>query len=388
MSKTEQVSAKEILGMIPDETLNFLSAQKKVDHKVHKLKGAVIFKLLIYSLLTNRQASLRVLETVFNSYKFKAITGLDEETQTRFNSIRDRIATISPDYFKGLFQFCINRFSKQLQNSSSNILRYDSTMVAISAQLLDIGFKAGDKTNKKQIKFSIGFDGLLPRSAQLFSEKEHTSEERTLAELLLQDSHDPDDIVVFDRGVQKRSTFCKITSKQVAFVGRLNVGAKMQLISHNVLPQVNDTENSLTIEEDVNVYLFSSHKITEYPFRVIKGLINKTGEPIWFVTNIPDMDPYQIAATYKKRWDIEVFFKFLKQELNFDHILVRTTNGLEVTLYSTLIAAILLIAYKEINGLKGYKIVKLKFALELEAELIKEIVIQCGGDPTKFKKSP
>lgn len=380
----KQVRAKEILGMIPDEMLDFFSAQKNVDHKVHKLNGAIMFKLLVYSLLTNSQASLRVLENVFNSYKFKAITGLDEDIQTRYNSIRDRIATIPSDYFKDLFHFCCNRFSKQLQGVSSNILRYDSTMVAIGAQLLDIGFKAGDKTNKKQIKFSIGFDGLIPRSAQLFSEKEHTSEEKTLAELLLQDSLGPENIVVFDRGVQKRITFSKITSKQIAFVGRLNVGARMQLISHNVVPQIDTSEKSLTIEEDVNVYLFGSQEITEYPFRVIKGRINKTNDPIWFVTNIPNMDSYQIAAIYKKRWDIEVFFKFLKQELNFDHILVKTTNGLEVTLYSTLIAAILLIAYKELNGLKGYKIPKLRFSLELEEELIKEIIILCGGDPMKY----
>ena len=386
--KAKQVRAKDIMDMIPDEMLDFLTVQGKVDHKVHKLKGGIIFKLLIYSLLTNRQASLRVLETVFNSYKFKAIVGLDEQTQTRFNSIRDRIATIRSDYFKDLFQFCLERFSKQLQSVNGNILRYDSTMVAISTQLLDIGFKAGDKTTKKQIKFSIGFDGLFPRSAQLFSEKEHTSEERTLAELVLQDLHGPDDIVVFDRGVQKRSTFCKITSKQIAFVGRLNVGARMQPINQNPIPQIDTSEKSLTIEEDSNVYLFAKNEVTEYPFRVIKGRINKTAEPIWFVTNIPGMDPYQVATIYKKRWDIEVFFKFLKQELNFDHILVRTTNGLEVTLYTTLIAAILLIAYKELNGLKGYKIVKLRFALELEADLIKDIIVLCGGDPTKFNKPP
>lgn len=375
--------------MIPNEILDFMSVKTKVDHKVHKLNGSVIFKLLIYSLFTNRQASLRVLESVFNSYKFKAAVGLSTEVQTRYNSIRDRIATIRADYFKDLFDFCVERFSKQLQNDNGHILRYDSTMVAISAQLLDIGFKSGSKTNKKQIKFSVGFDGLLPRSARLFSSIEHTSEERTLAELVLQDVHGPKDIVVFDRGVQKRSTFCKISDKAISFVGRLNVGARMELISQNpISPIIESSKHSLVIEEDSNVYLFGKEKITKYSFRVVKGHIRKTGEPIWFLTNIADMDAYQIADIYKKRWDIEVFFKFLKQELNFDHILVRTPNGLEVTLYATLIAAILLTAYKELNNLKGYKILKLRFALELEEELIKEVIILCGGDPTKMNKSP
>jgi transposase len=377
------------MDMIPDEMLDFLSVQTKVDYKVHKLTGAVIFKLLIYSLLTNRQSSLRVLESVFNSYKFKAAVGLNNEDNTRFNSIRDRIATIRSDYFKNLFDFCSERFSKQLKNANGHILRYDSTMVAISAQLLDIGFKAGEKTTKKQIKFSIGFDGMLPRSAKLFSGKEHASEERTLAELVLEVTHAPTDIVVFDRGVQKRESFCKISSKAISFVGRLKVGARIELISQNPIPEVKEQLNySVIVEEDSNIYLFDKEKVTKHTFRLIKARIVSSGDPIWFVTNIIDLDAYQIADIYKKRWDIEVFFKFLKQELNLDHILVRTVNGLEVTLYATLIAAMLLTAYKELNNLKGYKILKIKFVLELEEELLKEIITLCGGDPNKMKRPP
>ncbi|WP_345085648.1 IS4 family transposase, partial [Nemorincola caseinilytica] len=359
--------------MIPDDMLDFLSVQTQVDHKVHKLRGNIIFKLLIYGLLTNRQASLRVLESVFNSYKFKASVGLNEKDRTRFNSIRDRIATIRSEYFKMLFEFCLERFSKQLHNSNKHILRYDSTMVAISARLLNIGFKAGDKTTKKQVKFTIGFDGLLPRSGKVFTEKEHTSEERTLGKLILEDIQGPDDIVVFDRGVQKRSTYRGLNDKNVSFVGRLNVGAKAKTINQNLIPLTDNSDKSLTIEEDNIVFLYSSGDIVECPFRLIKGRIHKTQKPIWFLTNITELDAYEIADIYKRRWDIEVFFKFLKQELNLDHILVRTVNGLEVTLYVTLTAAILLMAYKELNGLTGYKITKLKFALDLEEELIKEI---------------
>jgi hypothetical protein len=50
-------------------------------------------------------------------------------------------------------------------------------------------------------------------------------------------------------------------------------------------------------------------------------------------------------------------------------------------LYVTMILAILLTVYKKKNKLKGFKLVKLKFANELETELIKHIVIICGGNP-------
>ena len=46
-----------------------------------------------------------------------------------------------------------------------------------------------------------------------------------------------------------------------------------------------------------------------------------------------------------------------------------------------MIISILLIVYKKLNELKGYKIPKLKFAKELEVLIIKDIVEKCGGNP-------
>ncbi|PZU91643.1 MAG: hypothetical protein DI529_00310 [Chryseobacterium sp.] len=81
-----------------------------------------------------------------------------------------------------------------------------------------------------------------------------------------------------------------------------------------------------------------------------------------------------VADIYKQRWEIEVFFRFIKQNLNFSHLLSRNINGVKVIMYMTLITSILLIVYKKINELKGYKIPKLKFAQELEVLIIKDIV--------------
>jgi hypothetical protein len=47
----------------------------------------------------------------------------------------------------------------------------------------------------------------------------------------------------------------------------------------------------------------------------------------------------------------------------------------------TLILSILLIAYKKINKLSSYKIAKIKFSIELESEIVKQIVLLCGGNP-------
>lgn len=59
------------------------------------------------------------------------------------------------------------------------------------------------------------------------------------------------------------------------------------------------------------------------------------------ITNDFTSDAITIANEYKVRWSIEVFFKFLKQNLSFAHLLSVNLNGIKVTLYMTLIMALL-----------------------------------------------
>jgi IS4 transposase len=130
--------------------------------------------------------------------------------------------------------------------------------------------------------------------------------------------------------------------------------------------------------------LFKEHSVrATYPLRCIEGSRTEDGQEIAFITNIEELSAADITLIYKRRWDIEVFFKFLKQELNFSHLINRSENGIKVMLYATMIAAILLLTYKELNGLKGYKIMKQRFVNDLERLLMKDFVILCGGDPNK-----
>lgn len=84
---------------------------------------------------------------------------------------------------------------------------------------------------------------------------------------------------------------------------------------------------------------------------------------------------------YKKRWDIEVFFCFLKQELNLSHITSTSEKGMQVILYMTMITSMLVLIYKRLNQV-GYKTAVRRIALELNEYIIKLIVQYCDGDPS------
>lgn len=141
---------------------------------------------------------------------------------------------------------------------------------------------------------------------------------------------------------------------------------------------------TLIIESDQKVQLYSERGKAKNILRLIKATQKSNGDKIYFVTSITDLSAKEISKIYKNRWGIEVFFKFLKQELNFSHFINRSANGIAIVMYTTPIAAILLLVYKKTNKLKGYKIMKQKFVQELEWNILTEIVILAGGNPEKL----
>ncbi len=109
------------------------------------------------------------------------------------------------------------------------------------------------------------------------------------------------------------------------------------------------------------------------------------------ISNIDNLDAFELAFMYRRRWDIEVFFRFIKQAMGraafrFSHLISRNENGIKVMAMIILIAAMIILFYKNINNLKGYKIPKMKFANELHLVLMKEIIIRCNGDPDLLEK--
>lgn len=123
------------------------------------------------------------------------------------------------------------------------------------------------------------------------------------------------------------------------------------------------------------------------PFRLIVGQ-SKT-EPkrqYWFITNDFKMTAREVADAYRRRWDIEVFFRFIKQELNISHLVSLNKNGMQVILYMALIVAMLVLIYKKANNI-GYKTAKRRFAMEIRNLAIAMIVVQCGGNPAVVFKT-
>lgn len=385
MDKICFMDVSKILSLLPESLLTELADDTAVNRYSKKLQGELVFKLLLHCILSHKDNSLRTMESAYESIGFNILNAGRKKQQIRYSSISERLSTINPVYFEKIYHCCLEIYGGLLHKKTPSIIRFDSTIVALSSKLLKVGYhlKGGDADHMRQLKFTIGYSD-LPIVAKFYSEQNFNSENVALRETIL--SFEPDKnkgIHVFDRGLNSRKTYDTLTEKKIPFVTRANTNSKIKEVTGNSIIKPIETSTLLIIRDTV-VYMFSEgSKIAKHPIRFIKCVQKSTNEQICFVSNIYDLSAESITTLYRQRWDIEVFFKFLKQELNFSHLINRSENGIRVMLYATLIATTLLLVYKKKNNLNGYKIMKLKFVQELEKELVKNFVKMCGGDPKK-----
>jgi len=382
------MKVQKIISLLPEGLLDELAQQTKVDRYAKKLRGELLFKLLLHCILSHKDNSLRTMESAFESVAFRLLNAGKKKNSVRFSSISERLNTINPDYFEKIYQTCIAIYSKRLPKQKPQVVLFDSTIVALSTRLLQTGYclKGGHAAHMRQLKFTIGFNG-IPVSAHLYRHPSYTSEDVALRESIL--NHPVTDVKtirIFDRGILSRKTHDTFTEQNIPFISRINCNSKHEVVKKNSLSKPMKTE-SLLLKSDRWIYLFSQGSIrANHPVRCIAATKKSTAEEILFVSNIQDLTAAEITMLYKQRWDIEVFFKFLKQELNFSHLINRSENGIRVILYSTLIAAIILLVYKTTNQLNGYKIMKQRFVHDLEKSLLTTFVELCGGNPKLVDK--
>ena len=404
--KRENITVRQLLKGIPDSEHEDMGSYHLVDHYAKKLKGKDVFHLLLYGLLTDKvDMSLRVLETLYKEDKrYHTLVGLPSDATIDHSSIGTRLGRIKLGYFKDLYGYCCDQMKEYYspkQIKGHDIVRFDSTLIALSSKLLQFeGMGNGRKSKKKkasgeaekgekrEVKFTVGFNGLLPKVVKFFNEKSYLNENLALGNVVLNAALSDNEIAVIDMGLNARKTLEKFSLNDIRFVLRTKPNTKFEIVKELTpiaadKPIVTDT---LAIEQDLEVYLFmrGGHEKTKATFRLVVATILKTGEKICFLTNLMDKDafsPADIAQIYRARWEIETFFKFLKQHFNLKHFMAHNANGIQVVLYVTLIAAMLIYIFKKANEIESYKIAKLKFALHLELILTQLLIEQCGGNP-------
>lgn len=372
--KTKVVSVDDLLSLIGGSVLDDIVNELQSDKWVSKLKTGTVFKLILYSILDSERISLRVMETNYNSPMFKALEAC-AIGETSHSSLRDRLVNIDVRFFERLYDQSMQVLSshydsKQLEGY--NIKRYDSTMIAVFSHLLE-GMQVGNTSKKKnQVKLTTELQNDFQVRMRFSKDQSDLGEEVALKTLIEQSVHEKEDLIVFDRGLKSRDTFVAFKDK-CQFVTRLNDKNRYKFIGICEPVDTPDLQGhgSLEFIQDSIVYLYGEgNKLVQEEFRLIEVKRRKDDKSLFFLTNIIHLPANIIADIYKMRWQIEVFFRFLKQEMNLTHFVCNDINAIQVMIYTTLITAMLILIYKKKNDIKSYKIAKIQFFKELEATIL------------------
>lgn len=400
MKKGQKIGVAHLISFIPEALLANLSNQTNVDYYAKVLHGKKMFYLLLYGIVENERLSQRSLEDTFNDPVFKLLFNLDENESIRRSSISERLSKINPDYFKQIYDCIYDQFSNiysSLSQHKYNLIRVDSSIVSDTAGKLQQGL---DNSGKKAVKYTVAFDGILPCSSNVFTTPGYSSEDMALPEVVMnhvkqQKGHQ--NIYVLDRGLQSTRTMKEFNKKEITFICRAKENRKYVELE-SLLEQGQELDlGGTTLVKDGIVHLYTGvpiknkrgkihyrQELVEVPFRLI--IVQSKDDPekhFWFISNDFDLSAKEVAKAYRKRWDIEVFFRFIKQELNVSHLVSLNKNGIEVMLYMTLIVAMLILIYKHANNI-GYKTAKRRFKMDIRNLVIAIIVTKCGGNPDLF----
>jgi Transposase DDE domain/Domain of unknown function (DUF4372) len=170
----------------------------------------------------------------------------------------------------------------------------------------------------------------------------------------------PDSIVAMDRAYNDYELFARWTDRKVWFVTRLKSNAVYQVVEKRDTPQ----RGNIISDEVIRFTGNATAKKCPHHVRKIVVWDDKNQLEIELLTNHMEFASTTISAIYKDRWQIELFFKALKQNLKIKTFVGTTENALKIQIWTALIA-ILLIKYLKFKSKFNWSLSNLVALLRL-----------------------
>ena len=223
------------------------------------------------------------------------------------------------------------------------LLSLDATVIDLCATMFDW---AKFRLTKGAVKLHLllDHDGYLPSFAVITEGKKH--EVRVAREMRFA----PGTILVFDRGYADYEWFTSLTEQGVYFVTRLKENADYGVVEKREVPQ----RRGVLRDEVVFFYKLARADRDAF-FRRIEFYDEEHDRVLVFLSNHLELAAATIAAVYKERWQIELFFRALKQSLRVKTFVGTSANALKTQLWTALIA-MLLVKYLQLRSTFGWSL--------------------------------
>lgn len=245
--------------------------------------------------------------------------------------------------FQRLYQRCQNLTGATRRFRFRNpLLTLDSTMIDLCASLYDW---AAYKRTKGAAKLHLVLDhqGYLPQLVVITPGK--VQEIEVARGLHFQ----PGTILIFDRGYVDYAWFERLSREGIFFVTRLRCDAHYQVVEERSVPRLGH------IRRDQVIQLGSHWYRQPHRLRRVEVEVPEWGSSLVLLTNHLDFGPTTVARIYRERWQVEVFFRALKQNLRLKSFVGTSANALKIQIWTALIA-LLLLKYLQLCTSRGWSL--------------------------------
>lgn len=281
--------------------------------------------------------------------------------------------------YEEVFYTLLNRCKER---SLTHKFRFKNPLYSLDASAIDLSLKlfpwAAHRTDTANVKLSVGLNhgNMLPEFVALSDGNENDMIEGRKFQF------PKGSIVAFDKGYVDYQWFASLTEQGVSFVTRFRSKSVYKVLERR------PASDGKGITSDQLIQLNSAHALKRGAPRLRRvGFVDKdSGKRYVFLTNNFTLCAATIAAIYKDRWQVELFFKAIKQNLKIKAFVGRSKNAILTQIWIAMITYLLL-AFARHSAKTGWTVQRILRVIQLnlfERRSLKEIFIP---DPPRHKKS-
>ena len=222
------------------------------------------------------------------------------------------------------------------------ILSLDATVIELCASMFDwVTYRQGKGAAK--IHLLLDHEAYLPVYALI---TEGNVADITVAQGL---KLPKGSLVVMDRGYTDYHLYERWCEQGVGFVTRLKKGANYWVMEERPVPR----NRSILKDQIVEFHVFHAGRKITHTYRRVEVWLEDKQEVLVLLTNRLDLGASTIAAIYKERWQIELFFKALKQNLRIKTFVGTSANAVRIQIWTALMA-MLLVKFLQLRSRFGW----------------------------------
>ena len=298
------------------------------------------------------QTGLRGIETALDSIKnllyHIGVKRIKRSTLSYANNNRpSRI-------YESVFNDLLTKILKMERNHKH---RFKNPLFSVDATTIDLCISvfpwATFRKNKGGIKLNVKLDhrGYIPTFVSMTTASTH--EVNSIKKM----EFNKGDVVTFDRGYTDFKLFASYCNAGIYFVTRLKKNAVYKIVKRNDV----SNQDNISSDQIIEMKGFYTSKKCPLKLRRIRSKDPQTGKYIVILTNHFDWSPTIIAAIYKDRWQIEIFFKTIKQNLKIKKFFGTSENAVMTQIWIALITHLILQYLKMLSsrGWTHYSLMKL-----------------------------